>query len=84
MRLGYGQRRAVLMIYGICAIMGMAAVLMSRDLYVESAVLIFTALLYIYVFLTDQNHKVPVIKMQDENKDKDKNKDNDTERKKKN
>lgn len=83
MRLGYGQRRAVLMIYGICAIMGMAAVIMSRDLYVESVVLILTAFLYIYVFLTDQNHKVPVIKIQDvkekdkkDNKDKkDKNKD---------
>ena len=59
MRLGYGQRRAVLMIYGISIIMGMAAILMSRDLYRESAVLILTALLYIYVFLTDQNHKVP-------------------------
>ena len=56
------------MIYGICAIMGMAAVIMSRDLYVESAVLILTAFLYIYVFLTDPNHKVPVIKMQDEKK----------------
>lgn len=67
-RLGYGQRRAVLMIYGICAIMGMAAVIMSRDLYVESAVLILTAFLYIYVFLTDPNHKVPVIKMQDDKK----------------
>ena len=73
MRLGYGQRRAVLMIYGICMIMGMAAVIMSRDLYIESLILILTALLYIYVFLTDQNHKVPTIKIQDENeKDKDK------------
>ena len=67
MRLGYGQRRAVLMIYGICAIMGMAAVIMSRDLYLESIVLILTAFLYIYVFLTDQNHKVPVIRMKDTN-----------------
>lgn len=61
MRLGYGQRRAVLMIYGICAIMGMAAIIMSRDLYLESVVLLLTALLYIYVFLTDQNHKMPTI-----------------------
>ena len=58
MRLGYGQRRAVLMIYGICMIMGMAAVIMSRDLYIESLILILTALLYIYVFLTDQNKMV--------------------------
>ncbi len=75
MRLGYGQRRAVLMIYGICAIMGMAAVIMSRDLYVESVVMILTAFLYIYVFLTDQNHKVPVIRMQDDKKEKEKSKD---------
>ena len=65
MKLGYGQRRAVLMIYGISMIMGMAAVLMSRELYKDSAVLIFTAFIYIYVFLTDQNHKVPTIKSQD-------------------
>ena len=64
MRSGYGQRRAVLMIYGISIIMGMAAVLMSRELYKDSFVLIVTALLYIYVFLTDPNHKVPVIKQQ--------------------
>lgn len=74
MRLGYGQRRAVLMIYGICAIMGMAAVIMSRDLYLESLVLILTAFLYIYVFLTDQNHKVPMIKIQDAKKQEDKDK----------
>ena len=66
MRLGYGQRRAVLMIYGISIIMGMAAILMSRELYKDASVLIVTALLYIYVFLTDQNHKVPTIKMPEE------------------
>lgn len=74
MRLGYGQRRAVLMIYGISIIMGMAAILMSRDLYRESAVLILTALLYIYVFLTDQNHKVPTIKSPDAKPKKEKKK----------
>ena len=63
---GYGQRRAVLMIYGISIIMGMAAILMSRELYKDASVLIVTALLYIYVFLTDQNHKVPTIKMPEE------------------
>lgn len=65
MKSGYGQRRAVLMIYGISTIMGMAAVLMSRELYKDSAVLVLTALLYIYVFLTDPNHKVPQIKSED-------------------
>ena len=65
MKSGYGQRRAVLMIYGISTIMGMAAVLMSREYYKDATVLILTALLYIYVFLTDPNHKVPTIKSQD-------------------
>lgn len=65
MKSGYGQRRAVLMIYGISTIMGMAAILISRDFYREAAVLFLIALLYIYVFLTDPNHKVPTIKSQD-------------------
>jgi UDP-GlcNAc:undecaprenyl-phosphate GlcNAc-1-phosphate transferase len=47
MKSGYGQRRAVLMIYGISTIMGMAAVLMSRELYKDATVLLLTALLYI-------------------------------------
>ena len=68
MKSGYGQRRAVLMIYGISTIMGMAAVLMSRELYKDAAVLIMTALLYIYVFLTDPNHKVPTLHAQDDSK----------------
>lgn len=59
---GYGQRRAVLMLYGISAIMGMAAVLISRDLYKDSFVLIGIACIYLYVFLTDPNHKMPQIK----------------------
>jgi len=62
MRSGYGQRRAVIMIYGISVIMGMAAVLVSRELYKDAGVLVFTALSYIYVFLTDPNHKAPSIK----------------------
>ena len=52
----------------------MAAVIMSRDLYLESVVLLMTALLYIYVFLTDQNHKVPMIKIQDKKDEDDKTK----------
>lgn len=53
---GLGQRRAVLMLYGISAIMGVAAVLLSRDLFVETAGLVAIAAMYIYVFLTDANH----------------------------
>ena len=59
---GYGQRRAVLMLYGISAIMGMAAVLISRELYKDSFVLVAIAAIYLYVFLTDPNHKMPQIK----------------------
>ena len=59
---GYGQRRAVLMLYGISAIMGMAAVLISRELYKDAFVLIGIAAIYLYVFLTDPNHKMPQIR----------------------
>ncbi len=59
---GYGQRRAVLMLYGISAIMGMAAVLISRELYKDAFVLMCIAIIYLYVFLTDPNHKMPHIK----------------------
>ena len=59
---GYGQRRAVLMLYGISAIMGMAAVLISRELYKDAFVLVGIAGVYLYVFLTDPNHKMPQIK----------------------
>ena len=64
MALGYGQRRAVLMLYGIGGIMGMAAVLLSRELMKDSMVLIAIAMVYIYVFLTDANHVVPKIRQQ--------------------
>ena len=59
---GYGQRRAVLMLYGISGIMGVAAVLISRDYYVEPFGLIGIAGIFLYVFLTDPNHKMPQIK----------------------
>lgn len=62
MESGYGQRRAVLMLYGISAIMGMAAVLVSRELYKDAFVLVGIAIIYLYVFLTDPSHKMPHIK----------------------
>ena len=55
---GYGQRRAVIMLYGISGIMGMAAVLISRELYKDSFILVLIAAAYLYVFLTDPNHKL--------------------------
>ena len=62
MRLGYGQRRATLMLYGVSGIMGVAAVTFSRDLYVETVGLFAIAFMLIYIFLTDANHIMPQIK----------------------
>lgn len=62
MDIGLGQRRTVLMLYGISGIMGVGAVLISRDLNIEAMGLFAIALIYIYVFLTDATHKVPHIK----------------------
>ncbi|MBQ1484737.1 MAG: hypothetical protein IIZ42_05470, partial [Eubacterium sp.] len=59
---GYGQRRAVIMMYGISAIMGMSAVLVSRELYKDAFILFLIAFGYLYVFLTDPSHKMPTIK----------------------
>ena len=80
MALGYGQRRAVLMLYGISGIMGMAAIMISRELYYEMIALVCIAGLYLYVFLTDPNHKMPQIKAvniakEEEREEKEKDKD---------
>lgn len=53
MAAGFGQRRAVLMLYGVSAIMGVASILFSRDLFVETVALLFTAAMYIFIFVTD-------------------------------
>lgn len=70
MNLGYGQRRATLMLYGITAIMGVAAVTFSRGLYVESVGLGAITMMYIYIFLTDAQHTMPQIKTEDAKKEK--------------
>lgn len=62
MSLGYGQRRATLMLYGISAIMGVAAVTYSRGLMVETIGLAAITLMYIYVFLTDIDNTIPKIR----------------------
>jgi UDP-GlcNAc:undecaprenyl-phosphate GlcNAc-1-phosphate transferase len=53
--IGMGQRRAVLMLYGISSVMGIAAIVFSRDLYVESIFLFCIALLFIVVLIWDWN-----------------------------
>lgn len=53
MAAGFGQARAVLMLYGISGTMGVAAILLSRGLLVESIALLGIAVMLIYVFLSD-------------------------------
>jgi UDP-GlcNAc:undecaprenyl-phosphate GlcNAc-1-phosphate transferase len=55
MAAGMGQRRTVLTLYAISGVMGVAAILISRDLFIESVLLILSAGTLIYVFLTDPN-----------------------------
>lgn len=55
MAVGLGQRRTVLMIYGISAVMGIAAVLYSRDLFVETFGLVGVAATFIYIYITDSS-----------------------------
>lgn len=53
MAVGMGQTRTVLTMYAISGVMGVAAILISRDLFVEPTMLVITAVALIYVFLTD-------------------------------
>lgn len=55
MAVGLGQKRTVLTLYGISGVMGVAAILMSRDLFIESGLLVLIAATLIYVFITDQS-----------------------------
>jgi UDP-GlcNAc:undecaprenyl-phosphate GlcNAc-1-phosphate transferase len=54
--MGMGQRRAVLTTYGISAVMGLAAIVFSRQLYIESISLFFVALLFIVILVWDWNN----------------------------
>lgn len=60
--LGYGQRRATLMLYCVSGIMGVSAVTASRGLFVETVGLYLITALMIYIFLTDANHYMPQIR----------------------
>jgi len=57
MEIGFGQRRAVLMLYGISATMGVGAVLLTRDLFVESLALLIVAIVLIYIFIADTSSR---------------------------
>lgn len=51
MAMGFGQRRTVLALYCISAIMGISGILWTRNLYVEAVVLAAIAFLLIIIFL---------------------------------
>ena len=54
MAAGHGHMRSVLMLYCLSGIMCVASILICRDLFWESILLMIIALTFIYVFLTDQ------------------------------
>ena len=53
LRAGFGQRRAVLLMYSVSGIMGIVAILYSRGLFIECLGLAFVALLIVGVLITD-------------------------------
>ena len=57
MAAGFGQRRSVLIMYGIVAIMGEVAVLMSRELYKDAFFLGMVALLYLGIIIVPKRPK---------------------------
>ncbi len=57
MRAGFGQRRSVLIIYGIVGIMGMAAVLVSRELYKDAIFLAMIAFLFLIIIIVPKQEK---------------------------
>ena len=57
MAAGFGQRRSVLIIYGIVGIMGIVAVLISRALYKDAFFLFTIALLYLGIIIVPRQPK---------------------------
>lgn len=57
MAAGFGQRRSVLIIYGIVGIMGIVAVLISRELYKDAFFLFLIALLYLCIIIIPKRPK---------------------------
>ena len=57
MAAGFGQRRSVLIMYGIVGIMGVAAVLISRELYIDALFLMAIALLYLGIIIVPRQPK---------------------------
>ncbi len=59
MNVGMGQKRTVLTLYCISGIMGVAAILISRDLFIDALLLIGIATTLIYVFMKDRGFGKP-------------------------
>ncbi|NLD19567.1 MAG: undecaprenyl/decaprenyl-phosphate alpha-N-acetylglucosaminyl 1-phosphate transferase [Clostridiales bacterium] len=57
MKAGFGQRRAVMLMYCISGIMGVVAVLYSRGFMVESIGLVAIAIMLLYVLLSDTGNR---------------------------
>lgn len=57
MAAGFGQRRSVLIMYGIVGIMGIVAVLLSRDLYKDAFFLAMIAMLYLAIIIVPKQPK---------------------------
>ncbi len=53
-RNGFGQRRSVMIIYGVVGLMGMSAVLISRELYKDAFILFIIAFMYLSVLLVER------------------------------
>lgn len=57
MAAGFGQRRSVLIMYGIVGIMGEVAVLISRELYKDAFLLFMIAMLYLCIIIIPKRPK---------------------------
>lgn len=57
MAAGFGQRRSVLIMYGIVGIMGIVAVLISRELYKDAFFLFLIAVLYLGIIIVPKQKK---------------------------
>lgn len=57
MAAGFGQRRSVLIMYGIVGIMGIVAVLISRELYTDATLLALIAFLYLMIIVVPKQPK---------------------------
>jgi UDP-GlcNAc:undecaprenyl-phosphate GlcNAc-1-phosphate transferase len=53
MAAGMGQKQSVLTLYGISGIMGVTAVVFSRDLFAEAVALLLIAAVFLYILLSD-------------------------------